>query len=76
MHEEPIFTTAVIRKAITARAFRAELPNGKPVVAHLPGRHAGLAESIQPGVRVRVALTPYDFDKARIEGLATEGPGD
>jgi len=63
MHEEPIFTTAVIREAITARAFRAELPNGN-------------ADSIQPGVRVRVALTPYDFDKARIEGLATEEPGD
>jgi len=72
MHEDPIFTTARLRKAITPRAFRAELPNGKPVVAHLPKRHAGLAASLEPGVRVRVALTPYGFDKARIEGIEEE----
>jgi translation initiation factor IF-1 len=68
MHEEPIFSTALIRESITHRAFRAELPNGKPIVAHLPKRHAALADSIRPGTRVRVALTPFNFDKARIEG--------
>lgn len=69
MPEEPIFTTARITEPISQRAFRAELPNGKPVVAHLPKRHAHLADSIHPGSRVRVALTPFDFDKARIEAV-------
>jgi len=69
MHEEPIFATAVILDAISPRAFRAELPNGKPIVAHLPRRNAALADSIHPGTRARVALTPFDFDKGRIEGL-------
>ena len=71
MHEEPIFTTARILEPINQRAFHAELPNGKPVVAHLPKRHARLAPAIRPGARVRVALTPFDFDKARIESIET-----
>lgn len=75
MPEEPLQTTARIIAAIDPRAFRAELPNGKPVVAHLPKRLAHLRDEILPGSELRVELSPYDLDRARIEGVAPHSPG-
>jgi len=68
MSEPPIVTTGVIREVLSGRVFRVELPNGKRVIGHLPGRLAGLAEGLASSSRVHLELTPYDFEKARIVG--------
>ncbi|NIP95623.1 MAG: translation initiation factor IF-1 [Akkermansiaceae bacterium] len=68
--EPPIQTTGLIRAALRGSVFEVELPNGKLVVGHLPGRLAGLADSLSPGNRVALEMTPYDFEKARIAGPA------
>jgi translation initiation factor IF-1 len=73
MPETPLHTIATIVAALGPRAFHATLPNGKPVVAHLPA-HAAPTQPPAPGDRVRVALSPYDLDHARIEGPA-DPPG-
>ena len=38
----------------------------------LPRRLQDLSASLHPGVRVLLEMTPYDFDKARIAGLADD----
>ncbi len=68
MSEPPIVTTGVICEVLPDRVFRVELPNGKLVIGHLPGRLAGLAEELALRNRVHLELTPYDFEKARIVG--------
>ncbi|NNC89002.1 MAG: translation initiation factor IF-1 [Akkermansiaceae bacterium] len=70
MPEAPITTTGTLHDAMHGRAWEAELPNGKRLVAHLPRRLQDLAPSLLPGTRVLLEMTPYDFDKARIAGLA------
>ncbi|MFP6882351.1 MAG: translation initiation factor IF-1 [Roseibacillus sp.] len=72
MPEVPIQTIGVIREAIPDRVFRVELPNGKLVVGHLPRRLSDLAVRLTPGDRVELEMTPYDFEKARIVGLADQ----
>ena len=46
------------------------LINGKSIVGHLPGRLAELSASLLPGVNVRLEMTPFDFEKGRIAGIA------
>lgn len=70
MPEPPIKTIGRIRESLGGPVFRAELPNGKQVFAHLPRRLADLAEQLQPGDSVHLEMTPFDFDKARIAGIA------
>jgi translation initiation factor IF-1 len=70
MPETPIQTTGVIRELLGGTVFRVELPNGKPIVGYLPRKRAELAPSLPPGTQVRLEMTPYDFEKARIAGLA------
>jgi translation initiation factor IF-1 len=70
--EEPLQTTARIVSPIDPRAYRAELPNGKPTVAHLPRRLIHLGHEIQPGTTVSVEISPYDLDRARISGFPRE----
>ena len=69
---EFIDCTCTIRERFAPTAYHAELPNGKPTVAFVQRREAALLQSIRPGDRVRVTVSPADFDRARIRGLATE----
>jgi translation initiation factor IF-1 len=41
------------------------LPNGHRVLGHLPRRHLGLRQ-LQPGQRVVLEMSPFDFSKGRI----------
>ena len=70
MPETPITTTGTVRDVMGASTFHVALPNGKIIVGHLPRRLKELGPSIEPGRRVALELTPYDFEKARIAGLA------
>ena len=71
MPEAPIQTVGLVRER-RGKIFQTELPNGKLVVAHLPRRLAALADSLSPGDRVVLEMTPYDFEKARIAGRADD----
>jgi translation initiation factor IF-1 len=52
--------------------YRAELPNGKPILAHLSKPLAQAGTRLAPGTLVVMELTPYDFDHARILRVADE----
>ena len=66
----PIETSGIIREARSKRVYLVELMNGKSIVGHLPGRLADLACSLAPGVQVCLEMTPFDFEKGRIAGIA------
>ena len=72
MSEVPVTTIGTIRDVMNASTFHVALPNGKIIVGHLPKRLMELGQGIAPGMRVGLELTPYDFDKARIVGLAQD----
>ena len=46
--------------------FRVQLPNGKVILAHISGKMRMNYIRVNPGDRVRVALSPYDLTKGRI----------
>ena len=69
MPEQPIEAVGEVIEALGNGVFQLTLPNGKRVPGHLPKRLAGLADTITPGCQVKLELTPYDFDKARIVAL-------
>lgn len=52
--------------------FEARLPNGKKTLAHFSRSTSHLKEKIIPGVRVKVELTPFDFDVARIVEILSD----
>jgi translation initiation factor IF-1 len=69
--ENCITTTATIL-APYSDIFEATLPNGKKTLAHFSRSTGHLKEKIEPGMRVTVELTPFDFDVARIVGILPE----
>ncbi len=50
--------------------YRVSLPNGKIILAHLSKDLAAEQASFAVGEDLLLELTPYDFDTARILGLA------
>ena len=70
MPDATIHTVGKILMNLAPILYRVELPNGKIIMAHLskPLTVAKAVFSIDD--RVILELTPYDFDNARILGLA------
>ena len=70
MPDATIHTVGKILKNLAPVLYRVELPNGKIIMAHLskPLTIAHAVFAIDD--RVILELTPYDFDNARILGLA------
>lgn len=50
--------------------YRVSLPNGKIILAHLSKRLSDENAVFAPGETLWLELTPYDFDQARILGIA------
>lgn len=71
MPSEPIETTGEVLLIYSERAFRVRLPNGKEVLAHPAKALASRLAEIIPGVRVRLEMTPFDFEKARIAEIVS-----
>ena len=46
--------------------FRVELPNKHQVLAHISGKMRKRFIRLSVGDRVKLEMTPYDLDKARI----------
>ena len=70
MPDATIHTVGKILENLEPILYRVELPNGKIIMAHLskPLTVAKAVFSIED--RVVLELTPFDFDNARILGLA------
>ena len=50
--------------------YRVALPNGKPILAHLSKPLTLTKATFATDDKVIVELTPFDFDQARILGIA------
>ena len=70
MPETPITTTGLIRTRLGEFVFELSLPTGKIIPGHVPKRLNKLIPLITDGAQVQLEMTPYDFEKARIVGLA------
>ncbi len=51
--------------------YRVELPNGKTILAHLSKPLADAGAVFAVADKVLLELTPFDFDQARILGVAS-----
>ncbi len=66
MPDATLHTSGPILERLGEVLYRAELPNGKRILAHLSKRLADSATVFETGQWVVMELTPYDFDQARI----------
>jgi translation initiation factor IF-1 len=72
MTDPPVRTIGVLQERIGPVLYRATLPNGKSLLAHLSKPLFEAKAEFAEGTRVHLELTPYDFDTARITGEAAE----
>lgn len=56
----------VVTKVLPGTMFRVELPNKREVLAHISGKMRKRFIRLSVGDRVKMEMTPYDLDKARI----------
>ncbi|MEO0017968.1 MAG: Translation initiation factor [Verrucomicrobiota bacterium] len=66
MPDATIHTVGPVLERLGPVLYRTELPNGKLILAHLSKPLADAQTVFEPGQRVVMELTPYDFDQARI----------
>ncbi|MGK0187656.1 MAG: translation initiation factor IF-1 [Verrucomicrobiales bacterium] len=64
--EPPVVALAIMVKAFSETVYQLRLPNGKLAHGHVPRRLAASLLPLQPGDALRVEMTPYDFERARI----------
>ena len=74
MPDASIHTAGPVLERLGHALYRTELPNGKVILAHLSKRLADAGVAFEPGQRVVMELTPYDFDQARILSAAGAAP--
>lgn len=72
MPEAPIHTVGHVTETLRPGIYQATLPNGKAVVVHLARNWIGKLP--EPGQRLELELTPFDFDKARATRRVTDEP--
>jgi len=66
MKEEHIEVEGVVRTVLAGTMFRVELDNNHTVLATICGKMRKRWVRITAGDRVRMEMSPYDLDKARI----------
>ena len=64
--EESIQTTGIVKDVLPGTMFRVELKNGHILLAHISGKMRKRFIRLTTGDRVRLQMSPYDVDKARI----------
>ena len=64
--EEAIVLEGTIRSVLTGTMFRVELPSKHTVLPHISGRMRKRFIRLTIGDRVKLEMSPYDVDKARI----------
>lgn len=75
MPDPAIHALGILRERVRDVLYRAELPNGKLLLAHLSKPLADRGARFEIGERVILEMTPYDFDTARILGEADDDIG-
>ena len=53
-------------ESIEETLFRAELPNGHRILAHISEKMRQIFNPILPGEKVLIQMSPYDLSKGRI----------
>ena len=76
MPDATIHTHGEILEAAGPVLYRVRLPNGKIILAHLSKPLADAKALFATGDVLVLELTPYDFDTARILGLAERSLAD
>jgi translation initiation factor IF-1 len=69
MREPPIVAIGTITAIREIHLYDATLPNGKPVIAHVPRWAQTKLGPLNCGTKVTLELTPFDFSTARIAGV-------
>ena len=64
--EEPIELTGAVTEVLPGTMFKVALSNGHEVLAHISGKMRKNWIRISVGDRVKVEMSPYDLNKARI----------
>jgi translation initiation factor IF-1 len=64
--EQSITLEGKIVTVLAGTMFRVELDNKHQVLAHISGKMRKRFIRLTPGDRVRMEMSPYDLDKARI----------
>lgn len=64
--EEVLELDAKVTKMLPDAMFKVELPNGKVILAHVSGKMRMHYIKILPGDRVKLQISPYSLDRARI----------
>ena len=64
--EEAIEVMAKVIETLPNAMFKVRLDNGHEVLGHVAGKMRRFRIRILPGDRVRVEVSPYDLDRARI----------
>jgi translation initiation factor IF-1 len=72
MPDATIHTCGKVLEQAGPVLYRVSLPNGKVILAHLSKRLADENAAFAAGDSLLLELTPYDFDTARILGLASQ----
>ena len=57
----------VVTEALANSMFRVELENGHEILCHISGKIRINNIRIMPGDRVKLAMSPYDLTRGRIE---------
>ena len=68
MPDATVHTDARVIEHLSGPLYRVSLQNGKSILAHLSKPLADAAQVFEAGDVLRVEMTPYDFDQARILG--------
>ena len=64
--DTPIVTEGKIVSVLPVTMFRVELPNQHLVLAHISGKMRKRFIRLTTGDRVKLEMSPYDLEKARI----------
>jgi translation initiation factor IF-1 len=64
--EELLNVEGTVTKVLPGTMFHVELPNKHQVLAHISGKMRKRFIRLSIGDRVKMEMTPYDLDKARI----------
>ena len=70
MSENPIPAVAVVLARLSPVTYRIALPNGKELVGHVSKALRDHPSDFEADDQVTLEMTPYDFSRARIVGLA------
>src|ERR1700748_2424429 len=72
--EEKVEFEGEVVEALPNAMFRVKLDNDHMVLGHVAGKMRRFRIRLLPGDRVRVELSPYDLDRARIVYRHREAP--